>query len=224
MVIQLYHNRISPPSRAVLMVLNELGLEFEIKDVDLFAGEQHNPEYKKIHPRSKVPALVDGSITVCESRAIASYLCNKYGKSRNDLLYPSDADERAKVDMMLYAEEWMQDTLFGYLNLGGVFRRGEAPAYGKDTQVKECLTYLENMLKKYKYVAADNLTIADFFTYCDVLFLDFLDYDLKEFPAIKAWMGKMKSLSYTGKINDDGMKMGKAAYTAKLNELQKTGK
>nr|XP_002121877.1 glutathione S-transferase 1 [Ciona intestinalis] len=223
MVITLYHAKISPPSRGVLMTIRALGLNCEIKEISLFTGEQYGDEYKKINPRSKVPALVDGDITVCESRAIACYLCNKYAKGDKASLYPSDANARAIVDMQLYAGEWAAQNYLTYLNPAGVFRRGEKPKYETEPQVKDSLTYTENLLKKHKFIAGDNLTIADFFSFTDVLFLDLVNFSLDDFPLVKAWMQNIKSLLYTSEVNDEGLKLGKDGFEAKLNPPKETG-
>jgi len=66
MPLQLYHFHISPPSRSVLMTLKALGIDFEVKPVNLFEGEQKKTEYLKINPRGKVPALMDGNVNVYE--------------------------------------------------------------------------------------------------------------------------------------------------------------
>lgn len=99
-MLQLYYTSGSPPSRAVLMMIRILGLDVEVKNVDLMKGEQKSPEFLKINPMHQVPALVDGEFIVTESRAILAYLVNstKPGSS----WYPNDAKTRAVIDQLLY--------------------------------------------------------------------------------------------------------------------------
>lgn len=52
--IILYHNCVSPPSRMVLLAVRNMGLEIEIKNVDIYKGEQNTPEYLKINPLHQV--------------------------------------------------------------------------------------------------------------------------------------------------------------------------
>ena len=59
-------------------LLKELGAEFESVSIDLRKGEQFSPEYKKIHPLGKVPAIQDGDLTLFESAAICNYICESY--------------------------------------------------------------------------------------------------------------------------------------------------
>ena len=98
--IDIYGINISAPCRIVYMTAECLGLKYNSKTVDLMAGEQMKPEYLAINPQHTVPTMVDGSLVLNESRPIAGYLVNKYGK--DDKLYPKDPVARAKVDQRLY--------------------------------------------------------------------------------------------------------------------------
>ena len=55
-------------------MLNELGLEYELRPVSPRSGETHTEDYLKINPRGKIPALQDGDFVLCESVAINTYL------------------------------------------------------------------------------------------------------------------------------------------------------
>jgi len=59
-------------------LLEELGLPYDIIQIDLKTGQQKTEEYKKIHPLGKVPALTDGATTLYESVGICTYLADKY--------------------------------------------------------------------------------------------------------------------------------------------------
>lgn len=66
MPIQFYYNTASPPSRAVWMLLEEMGIEYEAHVVDLASGEHKKADYKKVNPLSQVPAIVDGNFKLWE--------------------------------------------------------------------------------------------------------------------------------------------------------------
>ncbi|XP_046398088.1 glutathione S-transferase 1-like isoform X2 [Ischnura elegans] len=100
MPLDLYYLDASPPVRAVLLAGKTLGVEFNLKFVDLFKLEQRSPEFLKINPRHTVPTLVDDGFVLWDSHAIVGYLANKYGK--DDSLYPKDPKARAIVDEMLH--------------------------------------------------------------------------------------------------------------------------
>lgn len=55
---------LSPPARAALMTAREIGLDVEVKHVNMAVAEQRSPEYKKHNPMGKVPALIDGEVSV----------------------------------------------------------------------------------------------------------------------------------------------------------------
>ena len=76
--ITLYH---SPASRAftAYWMLEELGVPFDVRNVDIRKGEQKKPEYLKLNPAGKVPTLTDGPVVVSENPAIAIYLADRYG-------------------------------------------------------------------------------------------------------------------------------------------------
>jgi glutathione S-transferase len=76
--ITLYH---SPASRAftAYWMLEELGVPFNVKTIDIRKGEQKQPAYLKLNPAGKVPTLTDGAVVVSENPAIAIYLADRYG-------------------------------------------------------------------------------------------------------------------------------------------------
>lgn len=75
--ITLYH---SPASRAftAYWMLEEIGVPFDIKIVDIKKGEQKQADYLKLNPAGKVPTLTDGAVVVSENPAIAIYLADRY--------------------------------------------------------------------------------------------------------------------------------------------------
>lgn len=106
----------SPPSRAVLLTLFNLGVEFEVKNlnqasqyskifaqikiINLATGDHKTDEYAKINPERKVPAVDDDGFMLNESRAIIGYLVDS--KSPDNSLYPIDAKLRYVIDKRLY--------------------------------------------------------------------------------------------------------------------------
>jgi GSH-dependent disulfide-bond oxidoreductase len=78
-MIKFYFNLAPNPTKVALM-LEETGLPYEIVPIDTRKGEQHTPAFRAVNPNSKVPAIVDGDVTVFDSNAILLYLAEKTGK------------------------------------------------------------------------------------------------------------------------------------------------
>ncbi|MBT5457548.1 MAG: glutathione S-transferase family protein, partial [Rhodospirillaceae bacterium] len=76
------HTYSTPNGRMVSIMLEECGLDYSTHVVDIRAGAQHNPEYRKINPNEKIPAIVDrdNGISLMESGAILLYLAEKSGQ------------------------------------------------------------------------------------------------------------------------------------------------
>lgn len=94
----LYHHPVSPPSRAALLAIRNLGIDCEVKVIDIYKGEQFSPDYLKLNPNHQVPVYTEGDFVLAESRAIVTYLAS-ITKSK---LYPEDPKKRAIIDSRLY--------------------------------------------------------------------------------------------------------------------------
>ena len=70
----------APNPTKVALFLEEAGLPYEPIPVDARKGDQHKPEFLAVNPNAKVPAIVDGDVTVFDSNAILLYLADKTGK------------------------------------------------------------------------------------------------------------------------------------------------
>lgn len=82
------------------MVAKVLGVDLNLKQLNVHAQENMAPEFLKINPQHSIPTLVDNGFALWESRAILGYLVDKYGK--DDSLYPKDPQKRAVVNQRLY--------------------------------------------------------------------------------------------------------------------------
>merc|ERR1712183_686704 len=131
--IDVYGMPLSAPCRIVNMTAERLGLEYNFKFLDLMAGDHMKPEFLAINPMHNIPTMVDGEFVMNESRAIAAYLVNKYGK--DDKLYPKDADVRARVDQRLYFDMGVFYKAFGECVLPHHVR-GRQARTGKVRQAK----------------------------------------------------------------------------------------
>ncbi len=93
--MRLHHNPLSTCSQKVRLVLAAKGLDFTSHEVDLLAGEQHDPEYVKLNPNHVVPTLVHDGHVLVESSLIIQYLDDAFPEPP---LRPADALGRYEVD------------------------------------------------------------------------------------------------------------------------------
>lgn len=78
-MLKFYYSGAPNPTKVALF-LEEAGMPYEAIPVDTRKGDQHKPDFLKINPNAKVPAIVDGDATVFDSSAILIYLAEKTGK------------------------------------------------------------------------------------------------------------------------------------------------
>ncbi|NJL69103.1 MAG: glutathione S-transferase, partial [Microcoleus sp. SM1_3_4] len=103
----------TPNGRKASIMLEEVGLPYNVKVIDITKNDQFSPEFIAINPNSKIPAIVDRDtgITVFESGAILIYLAEKTGK-----LLPIDRKSRFQVIEWLMFQMGSVGPMFGQLN------------------------------------------------------------------------------------------------------------
>jgi glutathione S-transferase len=111
----------SPYAMSVYVTLTEKGLPFELKTVDLSAGEQHKTNYADMSMTRRVPTLVYGDFKLSESSAISEYLEEAFPSPRYPSVYPANIRERAiarqvqawlRSDFLPIREERSIETIF----------------------------------------------------------------------------------------------------------------
>lgn len=148
----------TPNSMKVAVLLHELGLPFTVKPIDIFKGEQHSAAFKAINPNAKVPAIVDGQVSVFDSHAILLYLAGKHRA-----FVP---DDRAEYATML---SWLQLVATGLSPFSGqaihfLHYAPERLPYAINRYTKEVARHyavLDERLGGFRYLAGDRYTIAD---------------------------------------------------------------
>ena len=158
----------SPNVQKIFIALEELELPYNTKLVDVWKGDQFSPEFLKINPNGKVPAIVDHDgpggkpYTVFESGAILLYLADKTGK-----FLPKDT--RKRFDVI----QWMMIQMTGVGPMFGQWTHFKLMApKGNDysvsryaTEVKRLFDLLEKRLGEVPYLGGDEYSIADIATF-----------------------------------------------------------
>ena len=168
----------------------ESGLEYELKPVNIREKEQFAPEFLKISPGHKIPAIIDhdgpggATVTLCESGAILKYLATKAGNG----LYPSDPVAQAKVDQWLFYGSAQLTTLAQQY---GLFwhRLGEEVPRAKEHYegvLRDMLGMYDRHLADNEYVAGA-YSVADISCYPDIHIHGVTDIGLDEYPNVRRW-------------------------------------
>ncbi|KAI0696179.1 glutathione transferase [Cytidiella melzeri] len=172
MVLKLAGNPISTCTRRVALVLKEKNVPFEFVTVDFRKIEHKSPEHLKKQPFGQVPYIIDeDGFQLFESRAICRYIAAKY-RDQGTPLIPDASDLKATA-LFEQAASIETSNFDGYAHTLSFEKIVKPMLFGKPTNeevVKETLAILESKLKVYdvilgkqKYLAGDELTLADLF-------------------------------------------------------------
>jgi len=142
------------------IALEELELPYEAHALDLGAGEQRRPEYLKINPNGRIPAIVDreaGDFAVFESGAVLIYLAEKTGR-----LMPSDAKGRSRVIQWLMFQIGGIGPMQGQANVFVRYFEPELPAVIEryQNETRRLYEVLDRRLEDREYLC-DDYSIAD---------------------------------------------------------------
>jgi GST-like protein len=169
--------------------LEESGLPYAVKPVSLPKREQFAPEFLKISPGHKIPAIVDpdgpgGRVTLCESGAILKYVGEKSGKG----LYPSEPKQRLKVDQWLFYGSATFTTLAQQFGHFVIRSQEDVPGAKKHytAVLRDMLGTLDRHLADNEYVAG-GYSVADISMYPDVHLHGVNDIGLGDYPNVKRW-------------------------------------
>ena len=175
----------TPNGRKASIGLEEFGLPYTAHAIDIGKGEQFAPDFLKISPNNRIPAIVDrdNGMSLFESGAILIYLADKTGK-----LLPKDGEDRYRVIEWLM---WQMGGVGPMIGQAHHFLRqnpGKAP-YAEERYHKEALRLygvLERRLEGRDFVAGD-YSIADIATWPWIARFEWHKVDLNQFPNVKRW-------------------------------------
>ena len=170
--------------------LEESGLEFTVKPVALPKRENFEPEFLKISPNHKIPAMIDddgpggNSISIFESGAILKYVAEKAGSD----LYPTDAAQRVNVDQWLFYGSATFTTLAQQYGAFHYRMPNDVPAAKEHYQnvLKDLLETVDRHLGDNEYLAG-GYSVADISVYADTHIYADKDFGFDNFPNVKRW-------------------------------------
>lgn len=157
----LYKIAASPPANAARMLADIIGLELELKDIDFGALEHKSPEYLKMNPIGALPLLKDDDFLVSDSHAIMIYLLTKYGGDKAESLYPSDLRTRTTVNQVMFFDTGVFFIRVKEVALPAIFGDVKGITEKNIEGIEASYSVLEAYLQDRKFIAADQMTIAD---------------------------------------------------------------
>lgn len=195
-MIELYYWP-TPNGHKITIFLEEAGLDYEIKPIDIRVGDQFKPEFLAFSPNNRMPAIIDRApadggepISVFESGAILLYLAEKTGK-----FLPSDIRGRKTVTEWLF---WQMGGLGPMAGQNHHFTQyaPEKIPYAIDRYVKETgrlYGVMNKRLADNAYLAGKDLSIADMACYPWIVPYERQQQNLDDFPHLKRWFEGIKA-------------------------------
>lgn len=191
------HYSATPNGQKIAIMLEEIGAAYRVIPYDIFEGDQLTPEFGRINPNHKLPAIVDHApawggdpVAVFESGAILQYLAEKSGR-----FLASSGAARAS------ALSWLTWQVAGLGPMGGQashFLR-YAPA-GQDyatqryaNELNRLLTVLEKRLEKTPYIGGDEYSIADMAIWPGRASAFVMGMGLGDWPAMRGWFERIRA-------------------------------
>jgi len=175
----------TPNGRKVSIMLEELGLPYTTHTINIVEGEQMAPDFLKIAPNNKIPAIVDNDngMTLMESGAILMYLAEKTGK-----FLPTDADARWHTIEWLMWQMGGPGPFLGQVHHFVKYNKGKS-AYAEErylTEARRLYGVLDRRLADHEYIV-DDYSIADIAVWPWISRFDWQTLNLNDYPNVKRW-------------------------------------
>ncbi len=187
------HAFATPNSVKVPIALEEMGLEYQLINVDLRKGEQKTDVFKAINPAAKVPVLVersaagDAGVALGESAAILVHLAEKTGQ-----LLPKEGPDRGKVFEQLFFHASALSPAFLQAFLIAVQSSPDPEAKARAlAEVERTLGLLNGWLEHRPFVGGDTYSIADIAHFGWIWRHKFIGASLDKFPFVAGWYAQI---------------------------------
>jgi GSH-dependent disulfide-bond oxidoreductase len=183
-MIDLY-SWVTPNGRKVSILLEELGLSYDVHPIDIGKNDQFAPEFLAISPNNKIPAIVDrdNGFSLMESGAIMIYLADKTGK-----LLAAAGEQRYRTIEWLMWQMGGIGPMLGQAHHFLHFNKGKAP-YAEEryrAEARRLYGVLDKQLARHAFVAGD-YSIADIAIWPWIARFQWQEIDLDHFPNVKRW-------------------------------------
>ena len=192
--ILVYGDSISGNCYKIQLLCSQLDIPYDWQEMDILAGDTRTPEFLAMNANGKVPllALPDGRY-LPESNAIIAYL------AEGSELAGSDRFSRAQVMRWMFFEQYSHEpniatSRFIIKYLGSPPDR-QAALEEKRVAGYKALDVMEKQLGDEAFIAGPNYSIADIALYAYTHVADDGGFDLKDYPEVRAWLGRVEATS-----------------------------
>ena len=182
----------TPNGRKVSIMLEEIGIPYNVFSINIAKDEQFQPHFLKISPNNRIPAIIDKDnkdYSLFESGAILMYLAEKSGK----LLNFSDKDEYYRTIEWLMWQMGGVGPMFGQVHHFVKYNKGKSEyseqRYSKEA--KRLYGVMDKKLEQNQYIAGKSYSIADISIWPWTARFDWQEIDLNEFPNVTRWYKEM---------------------------------
>lgn len=187
-MLKFYFHTSPNPMKAALL-LEELQLPYELIAVDTFKGQQHQPAFLALNPNGKVPAIVDGDVTVFDSHAILLHLATRHGR-----FLPAAAQQGAMLSWLMFVATGLSP--FSGQAVHFLHHAPEALPYARNRYLKEVERHyrvLDARLAASPYLAGDEYTIADMALWGWAHFAGYIlgEKGLSDYPHVRRLVGEI---------------------------------
>ncbi|OAP61753.1 hypothetical protein AYL99_03956 [Fonsecaea erecta] len=194
----------SPNGHKVAITLEELGLPYEVKHLDMSTFQHKEPWFLDINPNGRIPALTDTlpdgtSISLFESGSIMQYLVDRYDDVDHKISYPRGTKEFYQTQNWLFFQNAGVGPIQGQVNHFVRYSHATEPqTYATDRYMNETRRLYRTVDKHLKdtqsaYLVGDKCTIADIALTAWANMLAFAGMDIADFPNVKSWQQRMAS-------------------------------
>ena len=203
-MLTIYGFDFSSPANKVRFAANAMGLKYEYKQVNLLAGEQKSPDFLKLNPIGRVPAIDDDGFKVFESAVIIKYLASK----NNSPLYPQDLQKRTIIDQWIDFANIHVATALARLTFNRVMYKllnVEKDERSLNDGIKflgNFLPLIEKQLKANKYLAGNEMSLADINLLAVLDPAELSSLDLTVYPSINNWRKDLKGQPFYKKCHN----------------------
>lgn len=185
------HTVPTPNGHKISIMLEEVGLPYKVIEYDIMKGDQLKPEYLKINPNNKMPAIVDNDpigggapYSVFETGAILLYLAEKTGR-----FLPADPRKKFAAIKWLMFQVSGLGPYHGQAHHFVRYARVEQ-AYAKERYMNEArrlLRVMDTVLSQTEYLAGDEYTVADIASWPWIRCAHLIDLHTRDYPSLHRW-------------------------------------